>query len=70
MTIDHRKHALAHAASRLQILSKAQLGLPDDIQPEDIRFQSLYKLSFRFCSKSSSVSLSTPAAPALVFTNL
>src|SRR5208283_5347316 len=37
---------------------------------DDIRFQIRYRLSFKFASKSSIVSLSTPAEPALALTAL
>jgi hypothetical protein len=36
--------------------------------PDDIRFQILYRLFFRSLSNSSSVTPSTPGAPRLAFT--
>src|SRR6266545_3226229 len=38
--------------------------------PDDIRFQTLYRFSFKDFAKSSIDCLSTPAAPALAFTAL
>ena len=38
------------------------------VDPEDIRFQILYRLFFRSLSNSSSVTPSTPGAPRLALT--
>ena len=37
-------------------------------EPDDMRFQTLYRLPFRSCSNAASDSPSTPAAPRFAFT--